>query len=357
MNPASRPKLEHRSAWHAAYPVNTVDPSPVRAHGPAAVERALASVARHLVPGRRGVHGLERLTGGASHETWAFTVGDVPLVLRRRPPGGQARFAGCVAPSTEARLLDIAARAGVPVPQVSLVLLPEHGLGEGFIMERVAGETLGNRIVCEQRYAVARQALAYQCGTALARIHNIATESLPVLRMAPAQAQLAHLMDVHHSCRVDRPVFESAFKWLLRHAPPMPVSPALVHGDFRNGNILVREAGLRAVIDWELAHVGDPMEDLGWICVKAWRFGRSDLPVGGFGSREQLLSGYEAAGGRADTARLHYWEVMGTLKWAIVCDGKGHARQLRAEPGRETVDIGEMALEAEADLLALLAPR
>ncbi len=348
---------EHRSASHGTYPVNQDDPNHVRAGDPAAVQRALTAVARHLGPGGSSVNDLERLTGGASQETWAFTVGGVPLVLRRRPPGGQARPAGGVAPSTEARLLDIVARAGVPVPQVSLVLRPEHGLGEGFVMERVPGETLGNRIVRDQRFAVARQALAYQCGTALARIHTIATESLPVLRMAPAQAELAHLTALHHSHRVDRPVFESAFQWLLRHAPPMPVSPALVHGDFRNGNIAVGEAGLRAVLDWELAHVGDPMEDLGWLCVKAWRFGRSDLPVGGFGSREQLLAGYEAAGGRADTARLHYWEVMGTLKWGIVRNDKASAWQRRAEPDLEMADLGQRAPAAEADLLALLAPR
>ena len=73
-----------------------------------------------------------------------------------------------------------------------------------------------------------------------------------------------------------------------------------MHGDFRHGNLIIGPDGVRAVLDWELAHTGDPMEDLGWICVNSWRFGEIDKPVGGFGTREELFAGYEAAGRRVD---------------------------------------------------------
>jgi aminoglycoside phosphotransferase (APT) family kinase protein len=134
----------------------------------------------------------------------------------------------------------------------------------------------------------------------------------------------------------------------------MPLAP--VHGDFRNGNLMVGEDGLRAVLDWELAHWGDPMEDLGWLCVNSWRFGKLELPVGGFGTREQLFEGYAEGGGVVDAARVHYWEVFGTLKWGVICQSMAHAYLTGAERNVERAAIGRRASEAEIDLLMLLAP-
>jgi aminoglycoside phosphotransferase (APT) family kinase protein len=114
---------------------------------------------------------------------------------------------------------------------------------------------------------------------------------------------------------------------------------------------------LVGVLDWELAHLGDPMEDLGWLCVNAWRFGSLDLPVGGFGTREDLFAGYAAAGGRVDAQRVHYWEVLGTLKWGIVCESMAQAWLAGHERDVEKAVIGRRASESEIDLLALLAPR
>ena len=305
---------------------------------------------------------LRRLSGGASQETWSFDLveGDrvTPLILRRAPGNapsvvGSGGSAGLAA---EAALFGLAAAAGVPVPAVRAVLRPEHGLGEGFVMDRIDGETLGGKIVRESRFEPAREQLACQCGEAMARIHGIATTTLPPLRLAPAAAELAHYRGVHRSHGTSKPVFELAFQWLLANAPPAPPQPVLVHGDFRNGNLIVDASGLRAVLDWELAHLGDGMEDLGWICVNSWRFGRSDLPVGGFGTREQLFAGYEAAGGVVDAARVHYWQVLGTLKWGIICEGMAHSYLTGAERNVEKAAIGRRASETEIDLLELLAP-
>jgi aminoglycoside phosphotransferase (APT) family kinase protein len=308
------------------------------------------------------VDALQRLSGGASQETWSFDLlladGErQPLILRRAPAGAARRAVGNATLAAEAALAEAAARAGVPVPALRLLLRPEHGVGEGFVMQRIGGETLGRRVVSDARLAAARGQLARQCGQALARIHGIDVKALPALRRAPPAVELAHYEAQHRSHGWHKPVFELALQWLKAHAPADNGRLGLVHGDFRNGNLIVGEDGLRAVLDWELAHLGDPMEDLGWLCVNSWRFGRHELPVGGFGTREQLFAGYAEAGGVVEVARVHYWEVLGTLKWGVICQSMAQAYLTGAERTLERVAIGRRASEAEIDLLVLLAPR
>jgi aminoglycoside phosphotransferase (APT) family kinase protein len=333
---------------------------PVQAD-PAFVARALHKLARVIVPDSDRVEGVQRLSGGASQQTWAFEIRggavNLPLVLRHAASGGAERVKMTAGLEVEAHLIAAAKAAGVPVPDVRHVLRPEDGLGEGFVMERLQGETLGRRIVRDARFANARRVLARQCGAALARIHAMPTADLPnTLRRGGPGAELRFQIDLHRSHHTTRPVFELAFQWLRKHCPN-DVTPALVHGDFRNGNLMVGEGGLLGVLDWELAHLGDPMEDLGWLCVNAWRFGSIDLPVGGFGTLEDLFEGYAAAGGQVNAQRVHYWEVMGTLKWGIVCESMLHAWLAGHERDVEKAAIGRRASESEIDLLALLAPR
>ena len=327
----------------------------------AEVIAALQRLASDLTPGGGRVEGVQRLSGGASQQTWAFDIegqaGSVPLVLRRAPVGAGERARMTVGLATEARLIDAARAVGVPVPAVRRVLRAVDGLGDGFVMERLAGETLGRRIVRDARFADARRVLARQCGDALARIHAMPTRDLPPLRSGGARAELQRQIDLHRSHRATRPVFELAFQWLRAHAPGEVASPVLVHGDFRNGNLMVDERGLVGVLDWELAHLGDPMEDLGWLCVNAWRFGCHEQPVGGFGTREELFAGYRAAGGEVDEARVRYWEVLGTLKWGVICEAMADAWLSGHERDVEKAAIGRRASESEIDLLALLAPR
>ena len=128
-----------------------------------------------------------------------------------------------------------------------------------------------------------------------------------------------------------------------------------LHGDFRHGNLLIGPDRVRGVLDWEISHLGDPMEDLGWICVNSWRFGEIDKPVGGFGSREELFEGYEAAGGDpVDPQRVRTWEVLGTLKWGIMCMTMYQIFASGGDPSVERAAIGRRSSETEIDLLALL---
>ena len=128
-----------------------------------------------------------------------------------------------------------------------------------------------------------------------------------------------------------------------------------MHGDYRTGNYLADETGVTAILDWEGAHLGDPVEDLGWLCVKSWRFGAVDKPAGGFGSREELWSAYESAGGaRVDPARAHWWEVFGTARWGIICHTQAWRHLSGAVKSMELASIGRRAVETEVDLLQLL---
>ena len=325
----------------------------------------LEALAGELRPGGGRIANLQRLSGGASQDTWAFDlIGDdgaiCPLVLRRAPPGAALRSGASAGLAAEAALIALAAEHGIPVPPLILRLRDDHGLGEGFVMARLDGETLGRRIVADARLAQARRGLAHCCGEVLARIHALPRARLPALREAGPAEELARCHEWHRRHATGRPVFELALRWLAERtpAPPEPPEPlTLVHGDFRNGNLMVGDDGLRGVLDWELAHLGDPMQDLGWLCVNSWRFGHPDLPVGGFGRLDDLFAGYAAGGGRVDTARLHWWQVFGTLQWGVICEGFGHAWLTGAEPELEKAAIGRRASETEIDLLELLLPR
>ena len=151
------------------------------------------------------------------------------------------------------------------------------------------------------------------------------------------------------------PTFEFAVRWMMDHLPPER-APRLVHGDFRNGNLVVGPEGIRAVLDWELAHLGDPMEDLAYISINSWRFGNIDQPVGGFGQREDLFDGYEeAGGGKVDKDAVHFWEVFCTFKWGIICIVQGHAHLSGNVRSVNRAATGRRVSETEVDLMDLLS--
>ncbi len=317
------------------------------------IEAALQALANTLAQGSPHVVGLTRLTGGASMETWRFGLAGLTslFILRRRAAPAE----NALPLATEAALLIAAGGEGVPVPSVARVCGAEDGLGEALIVAHVAGETLGRRIVSGEAFAPVRPRLAGQAGAALARIHRVPIVALPTLPFLDAAATLAQYETIFRRTGACRPVLEWAFRVLARDIP-LPVAPVLVHGDFRIGNLIVDAGiGLVAVLDWELSHLGDPAEDLGWLCVNSWRFGAVEREAGGVGSLADLLAGYEAAGGRAPPLqRVRYWQMLGSLKWAVMCLMMFHTHASGADPSMERAAIGRRVSECEADLLALM---
>jgi aminoglycoside phosphotransferase (APT) family kinase protein len=299
------------------------------------------------------INDIVRLTGGASRETWSFTaVGSDAtvrrLILRRDPPGverpgGMAR---------EAAALWAAAKAGVPEPALLVHHDDPTALGAPFIiMDHVDGETIARRILRDAEYAGAREFLARQCGEILARIHALDRSDLPDLDEPDPLARCAESLEALDE---PRPVLDLGLRWLVNNRPEESGRRTVVHGDFRNGNLIIGPEGVRAVLDWEIVHWGDPAEDLGWMCVKAWRFG-AKAPVGGFGSYEELLDGYIAAGGvPVDLETLKWWETLGTLRWGLGCIAQSRRHLDGAVRSVELAAIGRRACEQEWDLLDLL---
>ena len=325
------------------------------------IEGQLGRCVAAWYPGATGVANSRRLSGGASQETWSFDImhpdGHVGAILRRAPPGYGASPGRAAGLDAEAVLMQLAYDAGLPSPRVLHVLTPQDELGTGFIMTRIEGETIARKILRDATFAEARPMLARQLGRVMAGIHGLATAKLPKLRQMTSTKEIADLDREYRGFDWPRPVFELALRWLRDRDPGPSQEVTLVHGDFRHGNLIIGADGVRAVLDWELAHTGDPMEDLGWICVNSWRFGEIDRPVGGFGSREELFAGYEAAGGRVDALRVSFWEVMGTLRWGVMCCGMMQRFRAGPDHSMERAMIGRRASETEIDLLRLLAPR
>jgi aminoglycoside phosphotransferase (APT) family kinase protein len=322
-----------------------------------------AAVARHIgAPGT--IHDLQRLTGGANKTTWSFdadVAGEraqfILQLASARANDADNPLAG-VSPhltaDEDARLMIAAVKAGVPAPRVRAILQPEDGLGGGYVTERVAGETLATKILRDERFAGARATMAKQCGTILAAIHRIPVSEVPFLmKLTPAehiaaQRRIIEYFDFH------LPALELGLKWAEQHVP-RNARHSVVHGDFRAGNFIVREDGIRCVLDWEIGQSGDPMQDLGWVCVKTWRFG-GKKPVGGFGTREDLFEAYEKASGQSvDPAHVRFWEAYGSVRWGIGCLSMG----LRGmeEVGIERCAIGRRIEEPLWDFFNLIEGR
>jgi len=310
--------------------------------------RIEALLRAHGLEGR--VEGLRRLSGGASRETWSLDlVGATrrPLILQRVRPGTVGGGPGMTG---EAALMRAAADLGVPVPTVVADDAGEALGAPCTVTERLEGETIARKLLRDDEWATARRRLVAQAGAALAAIHRIDPATAPQLKGGDQLEQLRLMLDGFDQ---PLPAFELGWRWLAAHRPADPRT-TVVHGDFRLGNLFVGAEGLAGVLDWELAHLGDPVEDLGWYCVRAWRFG-SPLPAGGMGTREELLDAYEAAGGGAvDPEALRWWEVLGTLKWGLFCVLQAQVHLTGASRSVELATIGRRVCENEWDVLGLL---
>lgn len=310
-----------------------------------------AALARAMtrISGEAALEDLIRLTGGANMESWAFRWGDGDYVLRRAP-SAEFMIDRPYGHDVEAALVRAAHADGVMAPEVVGLLTSDDGMGTGYIMRRIMAEVNPAKIL-----AAPPPSLTADLGRELARIHRLPRAAIPAaIPVMDVAEALAALKARFLSYGGDRPVIALAIRWCEDHLPA-PVPPVLVHGDYRMGNIMVDDHGLAAILDWELAHLGDGHEDLAFGCMTVWRFGRLDKPAFGVGSLDAYFAAYEGAGGEpVNRDRFHFWLVYRTLWWALGCLQMGTAWRSGADRMVERVVIGRRTAEQELDLLVLL---
>jgi aminoglycoside phosphotransferase (APT) family kinase protein len=275
----------------------------------------------HSATGAAEVVSVSRVSGGASRETWqVLTSGaDERRLIVRVEAGGSAR-PGALTLEQEALVMCAAERAGVTTPPV--LLYDDKLLGRpAIVMPLVPGEARGTRIVRRPELAKARNLLPAQMATELAAIHSLDPAEVPFLpRRENAETVLRLLLDELLAMPGVHPALEYLLRELLDRPLPEPL-PVVCHGDVRVGNVLVTpDAGLTAILDWELAHVGDPLEDLTWPFVRQWRFGNDELRLGGIGRIDDYMQTYTELTGRSfGSADTLLWETIGNIKWALGC--------------------------------------
>lgn len=307
-----------------------------------------------------------RLAGGAIQENWAFDceISDGPrrgrhaLVLRT-----SARSALPVSWNRpqEFAILSVAHRAGVAVPEPWACCPDSSVLGRPFyVMARCPGEARGPKLVRDARVLAAGERLLERLATELARLHRLAApipelDFIPVPQAPPSRARISEYRTHLDRMGAVEPTLEWALGWLARNPPDWPC-PRLLHADFRIGNILVDGTELAAILDWEFAAFGDPREDLGWFLCRFWRFGAWEREAGGIGDRATFLDAYEAASGVAlDRSAVAWWEVMATVRWAVIALMQAGRQALAGEPSLELALTAHLLPQLELDLLRRVA--
>jgi len=299
---------------------------------------------------------VQRLSGGASMESWAFAYGGEEFVLRRLPSGLSPDDDGLrgVPLATQADIIELARTAGVTAPEVRGRLNPDDGLGEGFIMIKAEGETLPHKILGNPEFAEAESRLTAQCAKELAAIHQIPMNPLLQSLEYLSPVELIRMQkEKYHEIGGQIPIYEYAFHWLEQNAPGASDN-YLVHGDFRMGNLMIDKEGLTAVLDWELVRLGDPVQDLAYLCTPSWRFGHYEKAAGGFDSAESFLQAYaEASGTQVDPDRFRFWLIYSTLWWGVACMVMGQIWRSHGDRSLERTVIGRRVSEVEIDLALL----
>ena len=274
------------------------------------------------------ITGVQKLSGGAIQENWELSAdvaggcapGLLQWVLRK---DSAAVVASSRSRLEQAALLSIVYGCGIRAPRPLLV---DDGTSVGFpffVMEKLPGLAQGHLLTRDEGLVPNRQALMQDMGAQMALLHAIEPPQaelgfLGTPAQNPLLARLASLRGQLDALGEAQPALEAALRWCERHAPAS-VSPTLVHGDWRTGNLMIHEGRLAGVLDWEFAGWGDPREDLGWFAARCWRFNRPDLAGGGLGELEDLLVAYAAAGGRSLVrADIQFWEVLAHLRWAVI---------------------------------------
>jgi len=307
------------------------------------LENSLQQKIKQLVP----------LTGGASADINRIILANEDELIVRRTLS-QEKSVMAIPKILEAKIQKVVKKNGAPVPAIIFEFSEGEEIGEGYVMEAIPGETIPRKILRDVKFATAREKLPFEIGKSLAKIHQTKLDDLKALDQVTFSDSLEKLFQVYLSFNQPQPVFDLAFKW-LEAQKLTEYGDVLVHGDFRFGNFIISEENLESIIDWELAHIGNPMEDLGWLCVRSWRFGNVEKRVGGLGDIKDLIAGYESNSDiKIDESQLDVWQLYGSLRWGVICMMQTFAHLSGMVNSVEKAAIGRRVSETEFDLMNMI---
>ena len=330
-------------------------------------ERLSGWLAQRLGCAPMEIVSAKRLSGGAIQQNWlpglALGGGDRParfLVLRT---DAASSVGTSLSRMDEYAVLQSAWDGGVKVPKP----LGVEPLGDViglpfFVCEALAGTAVGTKIVRHPEAYGGRELLATALARELSAIHavipgNAAIAVIGAPDRDPVRLAIARYRSDLEAVSVKRPTVELALRRLERD--PLPKGEiCFCHRDFRTGNFMADAAGLTGILDWEFAGWSDPHEDLGWFCSRPWRFGADRYEAGGLVSRDRFLSLYEASSGRrVDTQRVAWWELMASVRWAVIALQQSDRLRVAGERSVDLALIGYRVPDIEQEILRLLDRR
>jgi aminoglycoside phosphotransferase (APT) family kinase protein len=309
------------------------------------------------------------LAGGASRDSRIIEaiIDGIPykLVLRLDLPTTMNQSA--LSRAQEYHLMRTAYQAGVKVAQVRWLCDESEGddlkayLGQPFfLMDFVEGISIGRKVITMPELTHARSVLPEQMAEQLALIHTIDPDKnglnfLPVPRDPnPIQEAITNTYEVLDRLGVHIPAVEFALRWCQQHQPSVE-RVTFLHGDFRIGNLLVDSNGLASVIDWEFAHIGDPVEEIGYLCMRDWRFGNDHLRAGGLCDRERLITAYEHFSGHSvNRQTADWWEIIGNIRWGVICLAQAERHLSGQDTSVELASLGRRSAEMQLEALRLI---
>ncbi len=308
---------------------------------------------------------FQPLAGGTSRDSWQVEVDvsgeEQKFVLRRDV--ATSVFDNALRREQEFKVMKAAHESNVKVPcprwycvEVAILDMPF------LIMDYVEGTSIGRQVVQEAGLGEARRVLPEQLGEQLAHIHAIDVKQhtldflpAPAKNTSPAQEALKQIRTDITKLGIYNPVFEFGLRWAEQNTPACD-NPVLVHGDFRVGNFLVGAKSLNGIVDWEYSHLGDPLEDLAWLCLRDWRYGMGELKLGGIApNRDSFIKAYEQASGRTVNLKaVDFWEILGNLRWAVACLSQANRHLSGGERSVELASLGRRSAEMQLEMLRLI---
>lgn len=225
-------------------------------------------------------------------------------------------------------------------------------------MEAVKGSATAHDLCANVKLDGHRDALVWDLGANLARIHGIGPEPGPVAVFGrpaenPAMQTVMACKEYIETLDEGFPVLAWGVRWAELNTP-VSRPQCLLHKDFRTGNYMVEEGKLTSILDWEFAGWGDPLEDIGWFTAKCWRFSRPDRVAGGVGELSHFLAGYRSVRDlRFNDEELRFWQLVAHLRWAVIALQQTQRHTSGLEPSLELALTGRLLPALELEILEL----